>query len=70
MTRKTGLLSAVIYSGASILIVGIFLALTATRHYTLVARIGGAVWVFILSMIILMPLVTSYLKRKYRQNPQ
>jgi len=37
-----------------------------TLEYTTVARVGGAIWVFLLSMIVSLPLVTSYFKRRYR----
>jgi hypothetical protein len=31
-----------------------------------VARLGGSAWVFLLSMIILMPTVTPWLRRRLR----
>lgn len=36
--------------------------------YPLVARVGGAVWVGMLSLIVSMPLVTARLKRNARQD--
>ena len=38
-------------------------------NYTLVARIGGAVWVSILTLIVSMPLVTSRYKKKLKAIP-
>ncbi|MBI3740062.1 MAG: hypothetical protein HY258_13525, partial [Chloroflexi bacterium] len=43
------------------------LATTLTGNYPLVARIGGAVWVGLLSLIVSMPIVISRVK-KQRQN--
>ena len=63
---KIGLFSAITYTGISLVLAGIFLLVTIIGHYSWVDRGGGAAWIFILSMIILMPLVTSYYKRKYR----
>ena len=62
--KNRGLLSALIYTGISLLLAGLFLAVTLIGDYTWVSRLGGAGWVFLLAMIILMPLVTSAMKRK------
>ena len=62
--KNVGLVSAVIYTGASMVIAAIFLLATLARTYTLVERVGGTLWVFILSMIILMPIVTPRVKKK------
>ena len=44
---------------------GSFLAATIlTGDYDWVARLGGAGWVFLLSMIILMPTITPWIKRR------
>jgi hypothetical protein len=64
-SRNVGLISAITYTGISVIIAGIFLAITLSGDYSWVARGGGTAWVFFLSMIILMPLVISYYKRKY-----
>jgi len=40
------------------------LAVTLLGRYTLVESIGGTVWVFSLSMIILMPIITPIVKKK------
>ena len=56
--------AAVIYTGLSLLAAGLFEIATISGDYGAVARIGGAVWVFILSMIILMPPVTSWVKKR------
>ena len=62
---NAGLISAVVYSTLSTLAAGAFFAVTAlTGDYSWVARIGGSAWVFLLSMIILMPTVTPWLRRR------
>jgi hypothetical protein len=63
--KKIDVISALIYTGIPAIISGIFLLATLTGHYTVVERIGGAVWVFLLSMIILMPLVIPRVKKKF-----
>lgn len=59
-------LSAFIYTGISLGAAAVFLAATYATGvpYPPVARYGGAVWVFLLSMIIAMPIVIPYVKRK------
>lgn len=59
------LVSAVIYTGISVVVAGLFLLGTLADEYTLVERIGGAVWVFLLSMIILMPVIIPLVKKKF-----
>ena len=62
---NVGLISAVVYMTVSALAGGIFFAATVlTGDYSWVARIGGSAWVFLLSMIILMPTVTPWLRRR------
>jgi hypothetical protein len=63
--RRASYLSAIIYTGIALLGAGTFLvATTLSGDYNWVARLGGAGWVFLLSMIILMPTVTPWLKRR------
>jgi len=55
--------SALVYTGISLMIALVFLATaTVVGGYSSVARFGGAVWVFMLSMIVSMPLVTARFK--------
>ena len=64
-TYRVGLISALLSTSISTLAAGAFLAFTVfTGDYGWVARLGGATWVFLLSMIILMPTVTPWLKRR------
>jgi hypothetical protein len=62
---NVGLISAVVYTMVSVLAAGAFFAVTVlTGDYSWVARVGGSAWVFLLSMIILMPTVTPWLRRR------
>ncbi len=62
--KSVGFTSAAIYTGISLAASGLFLVATLAGEYTLVERIGGAGWVFLLSMIILMPIITPLVKKK------
>ena len=65
---KPGLVGAIICTSIAVLGAGTFLAATIlSGDYDWVARLGGAGWVFLLSMIILMPTVTPWLKRRLRR---
>lgn len=58
-------LSALCYIGTSLGIVALFLTLTQiVGGYPKGAIVGGAIWSFILSMIVTMPLYTAFLKRR------
>lgn len=60
-----GRISALIYTSLSATFAGTFLGITLlTGDYSWVSRIGGAGWVFLLSMIILMPTVTPWVKAR------
>lgn len=62
---SVGLVSALIYTSISLTTSGLFFAITLAGDYTWVTRIGGAGWVFLLSMIILMPVVTPLVKKRH-----
>lgn len=62
--KNVGATSAVIYTGISLAAAGLFLLATLSGEYTVVERIGGAGWVFLLSMIILMPIITPMIKKR------
>lgn len=60
--------SALWYTGTSLAVVGLFLILARlVGGYPPAAIYGGAVWSFLLSMIVTMPLVTAYFKRRARE---
>ncbi len=64
-SEDAGRISAAIYTGISVLAAGAFFAVTVlTGDYTWVTRIGGSAWVALLSMIILMPTVTPWVKKR------
>ena len=62
--KSVGFISAVIYTGISLVAAGLFLLATLAGKHTTVERFGGAGWVFFLSMIILMPVVTPMVKKR------
>ncbi len=62
--KSIDFISAVIYTGISLAMAGLFLVATLMGEYTLVERIGGGGWVFLLSMIILMPIITPLVKKR------
>jgi putative exporter of polyketide antibiotics len=64
--KNVGTISALIYTGISVLAAGLFLLGTLAGEYTLVERIGGTAWVFLLSMIILMAVVTPLVKKRVK----
>jgi hypothetical protein len=58
-------LSAAIYTAVSVTTAGIFFAITVLAgDYSWVARVGGSGWIFLLSMIILMPTVTPWVRKR------
>jgi hypothetical protein len=65
MSMTPGRISFAIYTIIALTAVGAVLAATTLRgDYDWVARLGGAAWVFLLSMIILMPTVTPWVKKR------
>ena len=64
MRSSVGVVSALIYASISLVASGLFLAATLKGDYDWVTRLGGAGWVFLLSLIILMPVVTPMVKRR------
>ncbi len=63
--EDAGRVSVAIYGVLSAVAAGAFFAVTMlTGDYSWVARVGGSVWLFLLSMIILMPTVTPWVRRR------
>jgi hypothetical protein len=62
--KNTSLISAVIYTGISLMAAGLFIIATLPGQYTNVERFGGAAWVFLLCMIISMPVVIPLVRKK------
>jgi hypothetical protein len=61
--------SALIYLPVSLgIALAFLLAASLAGNYPLVARIGGSVWVGLLSLIVSMPLVTSRVKHSVRNS--
>jgi hypothetical protein len=67
LERKVAARSAVAYMTISLTASLAFLsAATLAGTYNDVGRFGGAVWVFLLTIIVSMPLVTSRFKKRHR----
>lgn len=66
LEKKAARLAAAVYTGISASISILFLVATflTGKRYTPVARIGGAVWVFVLTLIIAMPVVIPRVRKK------
>ncbi|MDA8211300.1 MAG: hypothetical protein M0021_05400 [Clostridia bacterium] len=64
---KLATISAFWYTGISVVLAVAFFLGTGVGKYDLVARYGGAVWVFILTMIITMPVIIPWVKKSYEQ---
>ena len=63
--KDAGRVGAAIYTSVSLAAALVFFLVTLlTGDYTWVARLGGAAWVFLLSMIILMPTLTPWLRKR------
>jgi len=62
--KNASVVSALFYTAFSLIAAAVFFLATLTDVYTTVERLGGTLWVFLLSMIILMPVVTPIVKRK------
>ena len=68
LQRNAVKLSAIIYISVSLILAGVFLGVSFVLKYPYVARYGGAVWVFLLSMIITMPTITPLVKKRLKGN--
>lgn len=67
LDRKIARTSAAVYAAISVTAsILFFIAATVAGKYTDVARIGGAIWVLLLAFIVMMPLVTSQVKKRMK----
>ncbi|MDN5293345.1 MAG: hypothetical protein PWQ31_650 [Eubacteriales bacterium] len=64
--KKVSLIAAFIYLPLAVLGAGMFFLATAGGRYTMVERVGGSVWVFLLTLIILMPLVIPAVQKRVK----
>ncbi len=69
MNNKIARVSALIYTALSLGFSAIFIAATylTGNDYPPVARWGGSIWVFVLALIIAMPVVIPYIKKRYEK---
>ncbi len=66
--KRVARVSALWYTGISLAVVGLFLSLVrVVGGYPPAAVYGGAVWSFLLSMIVTMPVVTAHSKRRLKE---
>ena len=63
VARQSALIYLPVSLGAALLF---WLAASLAGDYPLVAKIGGTVWVWLLSMIVTMPLITTWAKHRAR----
>ncbi len=63
IARKSALIYLPISLGMALLFV---VTASVVGNYPLVAKIGGAFWIGLLSLIVSMPVVTSHVKRQLR----
>ncbi len=63
VARKSALIYLPISIGAALLFL---IAASVLGEYPTVARVGGMVWVGLLSLIVSMPIVTSRVKKRWR----
>jgi hypothetical protein len=66
VARKSALIYLPIAFGVALLFL---LAASLLGEYPTVAKIGGAVWIALLSLIVSMPIVTSRVKKRLRGRP-
>lgn len=66
LEEKAARKASVVYTTVSLAVTLFFLSITLVDgdSYSAVARIGGMIWVFILSMIVSMPIVIPAVKKK------
>ncbi len=69
MNNKIARVSALIYTAISLGFSGVFVIATylTGNDYPAVARWGGSIWVFVLVLIIAMPVVIPYIKKRYEK---
>jgi cytochrome c biogenesis protein CcdA len=61
---SAGTVAAALYTGLSLLAALAFFIGTLLGDYDWVARVGGTTWVFLLSMIILMPIAIPWVRER------
>ena len=61
--------SAMIYLPLALGIAGLYLVAASLGDYPPVAKLGGTVWVGLLSLIVTMPLVTARVKKQLLRQP-
>ena len=66
MNKKTAKIAFWTYTLISLAVAALFVILSlGVEGLTIVERIGGAAWVYLLAIIVLMPIVIPWAKKKY-----
>ena len=63
-SQNAGRIAAMLYTSGALLAALAFVLAATVGDYDWVARLGGAGWVFVLAMIILMPTVTPWVRER------
>ncbi|MGG5254440.1 hypothetical protein ACQYAD_13175 [Neobacillus sp. SM06] len=69
MESKVAKIAALYYGGISVGAAVLFILLTLSSKYDNVARIGGALWILLLGLIVTMPIFIPYAKKKFSSQP-
>jgi hypothetical protein len=64
--NKIAKISAFWYLSISIVSATLFYIVTSIGQYPITARIGGALWIFLLVLIISMPIIIPKIKKRYQ----
>lgn len=65
MNKKASRIAMIAYFGVSAAVSLLFLILTSGGGYDSTARIGGSIWVFLISLIVTMPIFIPWAKKKF-----
>lgn len=66
MDKKTARMAFLTYQLLSLVVAAIFVILASGNEtLTRVALVGGAVWVYLLALIVTMPIIIPWAKKKY-----
>lgn len=70
LNKRIARLSAVVYTSISLAAALAFFLASAALDRNAVARYGGTLWVFLLCMIITMPTITPFIKKRLKRQSE